>query len=209
MPPFDDILEANANYHQENTKSFQNIKITVQNKGQEIDFETLKKEFWLSKENESTQITKFNKEGKRDKIQRPYETAQQKAAKRANKLLDSKRQQEVEKIAAEKLGSHEKKCPICELPFKDVNEFMTHLSKCNVVESSEEELENTEKEETRVVDKEEEGDEENEAVREEPTNINDVNLPGESNKIKVFPYLLSIILLLYCIYNCSIKQIFY
>ena len=107
-------------------------------------------------------MNRFNKEGKKYTIQRPYETAQQKAAKRANKLLDSKRQQEVEKIAAEKLGNHEKKCPICEHPFKDVNEFMAHLSKCNVLESSEDEEapmkgDNEDQNSTKPADRQEDG----------------------------------------------------
>merc|ERR1712080_147832 len=113
-----DQKDLNSNQQNEGTKK--NIsKIVVKNNDKEIDFETLKKDYLRSKENERNQsLTEFNKEGKRcTAIQRPYETAQQKATKRANKLLDSKRQQEVKKIAAEKLGSHEKKCPICEHPF--------------------------------------------------------------------------------------------
>ena len=133
----------------------------------------------------SNQINKFSKDGRRDKTQQPYETAQQKAAKRANKLLDAKRQQEVEKIAAENLGSHEKKCPICEIPFKDVNEFMTHLSKCNVVESSEEEFETTEKEENRLGGKEGTQNQENTSNREEPIKQSDARPSDEYSKIKV------------------------
>ena len=113
----------------------------------------MKNDFWLKKEIELSNANKINRLGKRDRIEHPLETAQQKAAKRAKKLLDFKRQQEVEKIAAEKLGSHEKKCPICEHPFKDVNEFMTHLSKCNVVESSEEEpLNNVQRDQSSAKD---------------------------------------------------------
>ena len=105
-----------------------------------MDFEILRKEYLSDKENCLNPGNGLGGGEKRfDDLQRPFETAQQKAAKRANKLLDSKRQQEIERIAAEKLGSHEKKCPICEHPFKDVNEFMSHLSKCNIIESSEDE----------------------------------------------------------------------
>ena len=114
--------------------------MTVETNGKEIDFEILRKEYLYAKENSLNPGNGLGGGEKRfEHLQRPFETAQQKAAKRANKLLDSKRQQEIERIAAEKLGNHEKKCPICEHPFKDVNEFMSHLSKCNVIESSEEE----------------------------------------------------------------------
>ena len=162
--------------------------ITVKNKDQLIDFETLKKDYLRSKKDELNQIHRFNKDGKRyNTIQRPYETAQQKATKRANKLLDSKRQQEVEKLAAEKLGSHEKKCPICEHPFKDVHEFMSHLSKCNVLESSDdEEMENTDD-----VVKLQEDDDEHETGTEDHTNKTDALLPKGNVKIKVFhPYII-------------------
>ena len=114
-------------------------KITVETKGGEVDFEDLRKRFTEEKENEINQLNRIYKDRGKNIMQRPLETAQQKATKRANKLLDSKRQQQVEKIAAEKLGNHEKRCPICEHPFKDVNEFMAHLSKCNVFESSDDE----------------------------------------------------------------------
>ena len=119
--------------------------ITVKSNGQDISFMKLKQDFWLNRKKELQATNRLNRLGRHD---RPYETAQQKAAKRAKKFLDSKRQQEVEKLAAEKLGHHEKKCPICEQPFKDVNEFMAHLSKCNVVESS------TEGEDSENVDRE-------------------------------------------------------
>ena len=122
----------------------ENNKITVKSNGQDISFMKLKEEFWLNRKKELQATNRLNRLGRHD---RPYETAQEKAAKRAKKFLDSKRQQEVEKLAAEKLGHHEKKCPICEQPFKDVNEFMTHLSKCNVIESS------TEGEDSDNVDK--------------------------------------------------------
>ena len=163
-------------------------KIVVRSKGEEIDFETLKNDYLRSKENERNQsITKFNKEGRRDTtIQRPYETAQQKATKRANKLLDSKRQQEVEKIAAEKLGSHEKKCPICEHPFKDVNEFMAHLSKCNVLESSEdEELEDQDGVKNVIVDGLQEGSEDPEAATENRLNKSGSPVLAGNSKVKV------------------------
>ena len=114
-------------------------QITVETKGEEVDFETLKIKYLEEKENEINQLNRIGKDGRKYMMQRPFETAQQKATKRANKLLDSKRQQQVEKIAAEKLGNHEKKCPICENPFRDVHEFMAHLSKCNIIESSDEE----------------------------------------------------------------------
>ena len=104
-----------------------------------MDFEALKIKYLEEKENEINQLNRVSKDGRKYTMQRPFETAQQKATKRANKLLDSKRQQQVEKIAAEKLGNHEKKCPICEHPFRDVHEFMAHLSKCNVIESSDDE----------------------------------------------------------------------
>ena len=91
----------------------------------------------------------------------------------------------MEKIAAEKLGNHEKKCPICEIPFKDVNEFMTHLSKCNVVESSEEELETTEKEENRLGGKEGAQNQENTSNVEELIKKNDGRPLDEYSKIKV------------------------
>ena len=148
----------------------------------------MKTDYLRSKANERNQsLTKFNKEGRRGTtIQHPYETAQQKATKRANKLLDSKRQQEVEKIAAEKLGSHEKKCPICEHPFKDVNEFMTHLSKCNVLESSEdEELGNQDGIENVVVEALQEGNEDPKATTEDPLNKSDTSLLIGNSKIKV------------------------
>ena len=104
-----------------------------------MDFETLKIKYLEEKENEINQLNRIGKDGRKYTMQRPFETAQQKATKRANKLLDSKRQQQVEKIAAEKLGNHEKKCPICENPFRYVHEFMAHLSKCNIIESSDDE----------------------------------------------------------------------
>ena len=163
-------------------------KIIVKCRGEDIDFETLKNDYLRSKANEINQsLTKFNKEGRRGTtIQHPYETAQQKATKRANKLLDSKRQQEVEKIAAEKLGSHEKKCPICEHPFKDVNEFMTHLSKCNVLESSEEEeLEDLDGVKNVIVEALQEGSEDPEAATEDPLNKSDNPLLIGNSKIKV------------------------
>jgi hypothetical protein len=40
------------------------------------------------------------------------------------------------------MGTHIKKCPICQEPFTDVNLFMTHLSKCNISSDEEEEEEN-------------------------------------------------------------------
>ena len=146
----------------------------------------MKNDFWLKKEIELSNANKISRVGKRDRIEHPLETAQQKAAKRAKKLLDFKRQQEVEKIAAEKLGSHEKKCPICEHPFKDVNEFMAHLSKCNVVESSEEEppLDNVQRDQSSAKDQKEgirEIDPTNSMVKEELRDEN-VNLSGLADK---------------------------
>ena len=133
------------------------------------------------------QLNRISKDRQKYTIQqRPFETAQQKATKRANKLLDSKRQQEVERIAAEKLGNHEKKCPICVQPFRDVNVFMAHLSKCNMVESS-----NDEDESTKDIDMEQNciktSDEKyNSSPEDQQTKSIKHTLPSDDATIKVF-----------------------
>ena len=179
-------LDLNANQGQEVTNSSK-PKITVQNKNHELDFEVLWKEYLRYKSNELNQANKNLKDSRRYNIQRPYETAQQKAAKRANKLLDSKHQQEVEKLAAEKLGRHEKKCPICEQPFKDVNEFMAHLSKCNVLESSEDEaIGNLEDMDNQVTEKRHDEDDQDKHGKEDPRSTDfDASPISDVNKLKV------------------------
>jgi hypothetical protein len=75
-------------------------------------------------------------EGERERIREPVKASKRKrrplpetfSEKRHKKLMYKQAREETEKPAGER---HVKNCPVCDKPFTDIGEFMTHLSTCD------------------------------------------------------------------------------
>ena len=109
----------------------------VQNGDAEVDFLKIREDFWNQvKREKRIKEEEGKQEGRLPRKAKKSRHSPSAPIKKPKKVEEEPLPQI---ISNEELKNHEKKCPICNEPFKDVNLFMTHLSRCNVESSGEEE----------------------------------------------------------------------